>query len=94
VSFVRGATALGAIQAAGGFLPATADLDEVCVVRDRMGTRAAYAVDLAGVLAGEARDLWLQPGDVVHVAPRLLTRWDRWWRQAVPWAEPVDAARR
>jgi hypothetical protein len=65
----------------------------VCVVRDRMGARTTFAVDLAGVLTGDARDLWLQPGDVVHVAPRLLARWDRWWRQAMPFGDRVDGDR-
>lgn len=90
VHFVRGATALGAVQAAGGYRGATADLGSVRVVRARMGERVTYEVDLEGVLAGTARDLWLRPGDVVWVPPRTVTRWDRWARQALPWTEPVD----
>jgi polysaccharide biosynthesis/export protein len=90
VSYVRGATSLGAVQAAGGYLAPTADLAGVRVIRDRMGARVAFEVDLEDVLAGEANDMWLMPGDVVYVPPRLLTRWDRWWRQASPFAEPVD----
>jgi polysaccharide export outer membrane protein len=91
VSYVRGATALGAIQAAGGYHAATADLEDVRVIRDRMGQRTAYALDLEEVLSGDAPDAWLIPGDVVYVPPRLLTRWNRWWRQAFPWSDPVDA---
>jgi polysaccharide export outer membrane protein len=91
VTYVRGATVLGAVQAAGGFKAPTADLGEVHVVRDRMGQRAAYGVDLHAVLAGEGPDMWLLPGDVVYVPPRLLTRWDRWWRQFGPFGDPVDA---
>jgi polysaccharide biosynthesis/export protein len=91
VTYVRGATVLGAIQAAGGFKAPTADLREVHVIRDRMGQRAAYGVDLEAVLDGDGPDLWLVPGDVVYVPPRLLTRWDRWWRQAGPFGDPVDA---
>ncbi|MCW8141460.1 MAG: polysaccharide export protein [Planctomycetota bacterium] len=90
VSFVRGASVLGAVQAAGGFLPATADLQAVRVVRDRMGERQAYEVDLEAVLAGEAPDAWLVPGDVVYVPPRLVTRWDRWWRQGGFFTRPID----
>ena len=91
VSYVRGATTLGAVQAAGGYLAPTADLGGVRVVRDRMGERVAYEVDLEDVLSGEASDMWLVPGDVVYVPPRLLTRWDRWWRPAGPLGDPVDA---
>lgn len=94
VPYVRGATALGAIMAAGGALPATADLGDVRIVRDRMGATAAFALDADAVLAGEASDAWLLPGDLVYVPARLLSRWDRWWRQAVPWADPVDYSAR
>ena len=69
---------------------AMALVEPVRVIRDRMGQRVAYEVDLEDVLSGDAGDLWLVPGDVVYVPPRLLTRWDRWWRQASPFAEPVD----
>lgn len=92
VPFVRGGTVIGAIQAAGSFLPATADLAEVRLLRDRLGKHEAYLVDVEAILAGERRDVWLRPGDAVYVPARLLARWDRWWRQAFsPWGEPVDA---
>lgn len=90
VTYVRGASVLGAVQAAGGFLPATAALDEVRVVRDRMGARQAYALDLEAVLAGDTADMWLVPGDVVYVPPRLVSRWDRWWRQGGFFTTPID----
>lgn len=90
VSYVRGATALGAIQAAGGFLAGTADLSDVRVIRDRMNARQAYGMDVEEVLAGERTDMFLMPGDVVYVPPRLLTRWDRWWRQAGFFTDPLD----
>lgn len=90
VSYVRGATALGAIQAAGGFLAGTADLADVRVIRDRMNARQAYGMDVEEVLAGERTDMFLMPGDVVYVPPRLLTRWDRWWRQAGFFTDHLD----
>lgn len=92
VAYVRGATALGAIQAAGGYLAGSAELEEVRVIRDRMGARQVYGLDLAAVLAGEAPDVWLVPGDVVYVPPRLVTRWDRWWRQGGFFTDPLDPA--
>lgn len=90
VTYVRGASVLGAIQAAGGYLPATAELEEVRVIRDRMGARQAYGVDVEAVLAGETTDMWLVPGDVVYVPPRLVSRWDRWWRQGGMFTNPID----
>jgi protein involved in polysaccharide export with SLBB domain len=90
VPYVRGATALGAILAAGGPLTATADLSQVHVVRTRLSKPAAYGLDLEALLAGESFDMWLLPGDTVYVPTRLLTRWNRWWRQAWPWSDPVD----
>lgn len=89
VPFVRGASALGAVLAAGGYLAPSADLGQVRLVRDRLGRPEAYQVDLQGVLLGEARDVWLRPGDVIYVPPRTLSRWERWWRQALPWADPL-----
>jgi polysaccharide export outer membrane protein len=90
VPFVRGATVLGALQAAGGFLPATAELSTVHVIRTRLSEPRAYGVDVQAILDGEGWDMWLLPGDVVYVPPRTLTRWNRWWRQAFPWSDPVD----
>lgn len=90
VSFVRGATVLAAVQAAGGVRTGTADLTAVRVVRHRTTRPKVYQIDLEAVLAGEIRDMWLVPGDSVLVPPRLLTRWNRWWRQAFPWSDGVD----
>ncbi|RMG17779.1 MAG: polysaccharide export protein [Planctomycetota bacterium] len=90
VPFVRGATVLGVLGAAGGFLPATAALDQVRVIRARLNDPHAFQVDVEAILAGQAWDMWLLPGDVVYVPPRTLTRWNRWWRQAWPWSDPVD----
>lgn len=90
VPFVRGGTVLGAILAAGGPLSATADLSEVHVVRTRLSKPVAYGLDVEALLNGERFDMWLLPGDTVYVPARLLTRWNRWWRQAFPWSEPVD----
>jgi polysaccharide export outer membrane protein len=90
VAYVRGATALGAILAAGGPLSATADLTQVHVVRTRLSKPAAYGLNLEELLDGKRFDMWLLPGDTVYVPPKLVTRWNRWWRQAWPWSDPVD----
>jgi len=91
VTFVQGATAMGAILASGGPRPATADLAAVRVVRQRLGgAPEAYVLDVEALLAGERADMWLEPGDLVYVPPRAVTRWDRFWRQAGPSGSPVD----
>jgi polysaccharide export outer membrane protein len=94
IPYVTGATVLGAIQAAGGFIPATAELGEVRVIRRRMTTPQAFVVDVESVLEGSCRDMWLAPGDAVYVPPRLLTRWSRWWHQALGGEEPAEERRR
>ena len=85
IPYVRGATVLAAILAAGGHLDATAELSEVRVIRARTGTPIAYGLDLEAVLRGERSDMWLVPGDSVYVPPRALARWDRFWDQLWPW---------
>lgn len=91
VPYVQGASALGALLAAGGPLPASAELSRGRLVRDRLGRPEAYRLDFEAILAGEEKDAWLRPGDVVYVPPRTVSRWERWWRQALPWADPLPA---
>jgi polysaccharide biosynthesis/export protein len=81
VPFVRGATVVAAVQAAGSYIPSTADIDEVRVVRDRVTTPIVYRVDLVKIAAGEDTDMYLEPGDLVYVPPRTITSWDRGLRQ-------------
>lgn len=91
VTFVQGATAMGAILAAGGHLPATANLSAVRIVRRRLGgAPEAFVLDVESVLLGQRADVWLEPGDLVYVPPRLVTEWDRWWRQAGPTGEAIQ----
>lgn len=94
VAYARGATVLGAIVAAGGFRPATADLAAVRLVRQRLGDQPqAYEVDVEAVMAGERADTWLEPGDVVFVPARAVTSWFRWWEQAMPWGDGAEGER-
>jgi polysaccharide export outer membrane protein len=93
VAYVRGATVLAAVQAAGGPRPGIADMSIVRLIRHRTHDPKAYAVDLDAVLMGEAPDVWLIPGDTVVVPARTLSRWNRWWRLAFPWSDPIDEAR-
>jgi polysaccharide biosynthesis/export protein len=81
VPFVRGANVVSAIQAAGSYIPATANTSEVRVVRDRMTTPRVFRVDLEKISAAEDTDMYLEPGDMVYVPPRGITSWDRAVRQ-------------
>jgi polysaccharide biosynthesis/export protein len=81
VPFVRGANVVSAVQAAGSYIPATANMSEVRVVRDRVTTPRVFRVDLEKIAAAEDTDMYLEPGDLVYVPPRGITSWDRAVRQ-------------
>jgi polysaccharide export outer membrane protein len=81
--FARGATVVSAIEAAGGYITATADVSEVRVVRDRMTNPRVFRLDLGRVLAAEEQDIYLEPGDVIYVPARGLVSWNRALRNLV-----------
>ncbi|MEZ0230584.1 MAG: polysaccharide biosynthesis/export family protein [Planctomycetota bacterium] len=81
VPFVRGANVVSAIQAAGSYIPATANMSEVRVIRDRVTTPRVFRVDLEKISAAEDTDMYLEPGDLVYVPPRGITSWNRVIRQ-------------
>jgi polysaccharide export outer membrane protein len=81
VPFVRGANVVSAIEAAGSFIPATADIGTIHVVRNRVDAPLVYRVDLEKIAAAQDTDMYLEPGDLVFVPPRTITIWDRFWRQ-------------
>ncbi len=81
VPFVRGANVVSALQAAGSYIPATADISGVRVVRDRVTTPVVFRVDLEKIAAAQDTDMYLEPGDLVYVPPRGITSWDRTLRQ-------------
>ncbi len=81
VPFVRGATVLGAIQAAGSYIPSTAAIDEVHVIRDRITTPRVFRIDLEKIASAEETDMYLEPGDVIFVPARGITSWARGLRQ-------------
>lgn len=81
VPFVRGANVVSAIQAAGSYIPATADTSAVRVIRDRVTTPRVFRVDLDRIVAAEDTDVYLEPGDLIFVPPSGLTTWDRGVRQ-------------
>jgi polysaccharide export outer membrane protein len=78
-------TAISAVQGAGSFDPITAAFWDVRVVRGALERPEVYRVDIEALLEGDvasdARDLPLEPGDIVYVPPRWVTEVDRFLRQ-------------
>lgn len=92
VPFVRGANVVSALQAAGSYIPATADMSEIRVVRDRVLQPRVYRVNLEKIATAEETDMYLEPGDLIYVPPRPMTSWDRFWRQFW-WGDPSERFR-
>jgi polysaccharide export outer membrane protein len=92
VPFVRGANVVSALQAAGSYIPATADMSEVRVIRDRVLQPHVYRVNLEKIATAEDTDMYLEPGDLIYVPPRPMTSWDRFWRQFF-WGDPTERFR-
>ncbi len=91
VPFHQNMTFLEAIQRSGGYVHETADVDEFLLVRNSTGgAKQVFSVDMDDLLRNPsgARDPGLEPGDVVFVPPRAVTRFARWIRQAMA---PLDA---
>ncbi|MCA8922995.1 MAG: polysaccharide biosynthesis/export family protein [Planctomycetes bacterium] len=93
IPFTHGLDVVSALSGAGG-ATRDADLGDVRVIRGVRGKPTAYGVDLEAVLLGEQRAMWLLPGDVVYVPAALTPRWERWWRGALPWADPLPTPTR
>jgi polysaccharide export outer membrane protein len=66
VSYIEGMTTATAIASAYGTVKG-AYMRHVAVVRGSLSTPEIAIVDYRGVLNGEARDIPLQPGDIVYV---------------------------
>lgn len=84
VAAVGHTTLLQGIAQAGGFTQDVADRTRIRVVRPAPagGRPQVMTVDADAVLAGRARDIALQPGDVVYVPTTGLADWSRHLTQA------------
>lgn len=67
--YTRNMTLINAVALVGGWLPVSpysADLSRVLVLRGSLECPCVIQVDLLGFLNGQARDLYLQPGDIIY----------------------------
>lgn len=78
VGFRDRLSVVGALAHAKGPLP-EAWLKGVVVLRGSLRQPRAASVDVAAILAGRARDVNLEPGDVVWVPDSPLDRWDKYF---------------
>lgn len=69
VGYYDGLTLMGAITSSGGWLigPYGADLRKVLVIRGSLHCPRVVQINICDILCGVARDLYLQPGDIVYV---------------------------
>ncbi|MGB0712857.1 MAG: polysaccharide biosynthesis/export family protein, partial [Gammaproteobacteria bacterium] len=61
-----------------------ADLTQVHVVRGSLAAPELYVIDMKEVFKGRARDIELEPGDVVYVPASGLTEWSRIVNRIMP----------
>ncbi len=64
-------TLVKAVALSGGFA-STAKITKVKVVRNSMGEREVFKVDMKRILNGRAPDFILEPGDIVYVEESVL----------------------
>lgn len=86
----KGLSLVEALATAGGPDVITADGDGIYLVRRANQASSVYKLSMVEVL--EAPDLQLQNGDRIFVASNALARWDRFWRQALPFFTATNAA--
>lgn len=77
-------TALEAVMQAGGFLPQTAKMRNVVIVRERDGKQYARTLDLRRPLEKPESDVfYLEPYDVVFVPQTNIDKVDQWVEQYI-----------
>lgn len=75
-------TALEAVISAGGFLTATAELENVIVIRSVDGRLEGMALNLKKAVNGaNTRPLYLKPRDIVYVPQTRIANIDQWVNQ-------------
>jgi protein involved in polysaccharide export with SLBB domain/capsular polysaccharide biosynthesis protein len=73
MAYTPSQTIIGAIAARGGFTQ-RAYHSRVLVVRGSLNQPETYAVDVAAIVAGNAKDFRLQAKDIIYVSPRPFVR--------------------
>jgi polysaccharide export outer membrane protein len=80
----QGMTLLDALGLASGPDNITAQVEAIYIMRQAPGTTEPATYQITLVELFENPDIELSNGDRIFVAPSDLSRWDRWWRQAIP----------
>ncbi|HVY60752.1 MAG TPA: polysaccharide biosynthesis/export family protein [Planctomycetota bacterium] len=88
IPFRESMTACDAILEAGGPQWPTAKTEDTRVIRGRLDDPTIIELDLEDVLVGGAKDVVLQPGDIVVVPAKHVTVFARWSQQLV---SPIGA---
>ena len=68
-------TLIGAIASVSGWFPGTPfspDIHKVLLIRGPLDCPCVAQIDLARILEGYARDLYLQPGDIIYVQNKTM----------------------
>jgi len=78
VPFRAGMTIVDVIQASGSYIHATANTDDVRIIRGRLDKPEVYKIDMEDIFAARMKDVYLRPGDIVMVPPRWTTISARW----------------
>lgn len=86
----KGLSLVEALATAGGPDVITADGRGIYLVRNENQESSVYKLSIVEAL--EAPDVPLQDGDRIYVASTGLARWDRFWRQALPFFTTTFAA--
>lgn len=71
------------VAQAEGFTP-DADLSRIHIIRGALHNPTVIVCDFRKVIAGEARDVKLEPGDIVYVPETGLTTWSRTMAKILP----------
>ncbi len=82
-AFTQGMPLSKALVVARGFTR-DADITRVHLVRGSLTSPEVYRINLKQVLAGNMRDVPLQPGDIIYVPPTGLTRWSDVVNKIIP----------
>ncbi len=80
----QGLTLLDALGLASGLDNITAQAESIFVMRQAPDESEPATYQITLVELFENPDIKMSNGDRIFVAPSDLSRWDRWWRQAIP----------
>jgi polysaccharide export outer membrane protein len=76
------------VAQAEGFTP-DADLSRIHIIRGALHNPTVIVCDFRKVIAGEARDVKLEPGDIVYVPETGLTSWSRVMDKILPTMQSI-----